>query len=84
MALTEKYSSAAGAGAHDGTTEGNAFSWVEMIADINAGNGAGIRYNHKGNVTRAASDTISAGGTVGSPCIIRGYTTTIGDGYRGG
>jgi len=83
MALVEKYSSAAGAGAHDGSSEANAFSWAEMVADINAGNGAGIRYNHKGDITFSESVSITNAGTIGSPCIIRGYKTTIGDGYQG-
>jgi len=84
MALVEKYSSAAGAGDHDGSSEANAFSFVEAVADYAAGNGAGVRYNHKGDLALSASLNFGAtGATVGSPCIFRGYKTTIGDGYLG-
>ena len=84
MALTEKYVSAAGAGSHDGSSEANAFSWSEMITDINAGSKAGNRYNVKGNISGGTTaQTISGSGTVTSPVIIRGYTSTIGDGYLG-
>lgn len=36
MALIESYVSDAGGGLHDGSSEANAFSWSEMITDINA------------------------------------------------
>lgn len=86
MAFTEKYSSAAGAGSHDGSSEANAWSWTEAITAINAlgaGGAAGLRLNHKGNVTRTASDTYTVGGSSSSPFVIRGYSSTIGDGYQG-
>ena len=87
MAITEKYSSPAGAGANDGSSEANAWSWTAMITAVNAlgvGGGAGLRVNHKGNVTRTASDNMtSGGGTFASPFILRGYLSTIGDGYLG-
>jgi hypothetical protein len=84
VAISEVYVSSAGAGAHDGTSEANAFSWTEMATDINAGSAAGKRYNVKGNIgALGASTTLSGSGTGTSPVIIRGYTTTIGDGYQG-
>lgn len=87
MALTDLYVSDAGAGAHDGTTAGNAFSFTEMVADINLGGKAGNRYNvikGAGAIARTTTtDTISGSGTATSPVIIRGYTTTITDGYQG-
>lgn len=82
MALTERYVSASGAGAHDGTSEADAFSWTEMISDINTPR-AGYRYNVKGNVSPSATDTITGDGSATSPNIIRGYSSTIGDGYLG-
>lgn len=87
MAITENYVSAAGGGAHDGSTEADAFSWAEMVADINgagAGGRAGIRFNIKGTISRTTTtDTLSTGGTSTSPLMLRGYGTTIGDGYQG-
>lgn len=85
MAITDKYVSVAGGGAHDGTTEADAFTWAEMLTDINAGGKAGNRYNVIAGTTYtlAATSTISGSGSATSPIIIRGYTTTIGDGYQG-
>lgn len=86
MAITEKYVNNAGAGAHDGSNDANAFSWAEMITDINAGSKAGNRYNVKqdGTYSRTTTaDTLSAGGSATSPVIIRGYKTAIGDCYLG-
>lgn len=83
MAITEYYVSVAGAGAHDGTSTGNALTLTEMVTQINAlgaGGGAGRRYNITGNHTgRGASDSITIGGTATSPLILRGYNATIGD-----
>lgn len=84
MAITEKFVSSAGAGAHDGSSEANAFSWAEMVTDINAGGKAGNRYNVKGSISRTTTtDTLTGDGTSTSPVIIRGYGTTIGDGFQG-
>jgi len=83
MAITEYYISAAGGGAHDGTTEADAWTLSEAITANNAlgaGGAAGRRYNIKGaHTARGASDTISVGGTATSPTIWRGYNSTIGD-----
>jgi hypothetical protein len=81
MALTERYVSVAGGGAHDGTTEADAFTWAEMVTDINTPR-AGYRYNVKAGSTYAnagTATTITGDGTATSPNIIRGYTTSIGD-----
>lgn len=86
-AITEKYVSSAGAGTHAGTSEANAFSWAEMITDINAGGKAGNRYNvirGGGAIARTTTtDTVSGSGTSTSPIIIRGYLTVITDGFQG-
>jgi hypothetical protein len=79
MAITERYVTTTGAGAHDGTTEGNAFTWAEMVTDINTPR-VGYRYNVKaGTYSLSASDTITADGTAASGNCIRGYNSTIGD-----
>ena len=84
MAITEKYVSSAGGGAHDGSTEADAFSWAEMVTDINLGGKAGNRYNVKGSVSRTTTtDTVTGDGSLTSPIIIRGYSSTIGDAYLG-
>lgn len=87
MAITERYASASGAGAQDGTSEANAWSWSGWIAAVNAlgaGGGAGLRINYKGDVSRTTnSDALSVGGTATSPLILRGYASVIGDGYQG-
>jgi hypothetical protein len=59
-----------------------------MIADINLGTQAGVRFNvaaSGGAIARAATaDTLTGGGTVTSPVVIRGYSgTTPGDGNLG-
>lgn len=79
MAFTERYTTSAGAGAHDGTSEANAFSWTEMVTDWNAGSRQGYRYNLKGNVTLAADAVFTGDGTISNPIVLRGYSSTIGD-----
>lgn len=84
MAITERYVSTTGAGAHDGTSEGNAYTWAEMVTAINGGSHAGYRYNVKqGTYSLSATSTITGDGTTTAPCIIRGYKTTIGDATPG-
>lgn len=84
MAITNRYVSTTGAGAHDGTSEANAYSWTEMVTAINGGAHAGYCYNVKqGTYTLAADDTLTGDGSTTSPCIIRGYKTTIGDATLG-
>ena len=87
MALTEKYVSSAAGGSGDGLSAGSPFTWAQMLAEINGGTGAGKRYNVKadGTYTRSTDDSMwsAVGGTTTSPICIRGYKTTIGDGYLG-
>lgn len=87
MAFTEKYVSSAAGGSGDGLSAGSPFTWAQMVAEINAGTGAGKRYNVKadGTYTRTAYDSMwsATGGTATSPIVIRGYKTVIGDGYLG-
>jgi hypothetical protein len=86
--ITERYVTSAGAGAADGTSEANAMSYATFIDYMAVGGSftaaPGDRFNLKGSISRTTtSDTWVNGGTVTSPVIIRGYTTTIGDGYLG-
>lgn len=75
MAITEKYASSAGAGANDGSSEANAWSWATMLTSAAAGD----RINFKGNHTLTANATFTSAGTATSPIILRGYNSTIGD-----
>lgn len=84
MAITERYVTTAGAGSHDGTSEANAYSWSEMLTAINGGAAAGYRYNVKqGTYSLGASSTLTGAGSASAPLVIRGYKTTIGDGFQG-
>lgn len=83
MALTERYVTPTGAGSHDGTSEANAFSFAEMVADINTPR-TGYRYNVKqGTYSLGAMVTITGDGSTTSPNVIRGYKTTPGDATLG-
>ncbi len=77
--MATRYASSAGGGAHDGTTEADAWSYAEMILACDG------HYTYfKGNHTLSADSTLSGcPGTVNSPTVIEGYTTTPGDGYQG-
>lgn len=75
MAFTERYVSVAGAGAHDGTSEANAWTFAEMIT---AAPSAGTRVNVKAGSYSVGAYTIGTG-TVAAPFVIRGYNSTIGD-----
>jgi len=75
MAITEKYVTTTGAGAHDGTSEANAWSLTEAIAAAAAGNRVNVK---AGTYTLGAGATFPAG-TVAAPIIWRGYSSTIGD-----
>ena len=84
MAMTTKYVSTTGAGAHDGSSEANAFSITEMATDINAGGKAGTEYAVKqGTYSIGASITLTGDGSTTAPILIRGYKTTPGDATLG-
>lgn len=89
MAITEKYVSSLAGGSGNGNTEGTAYSFSQMLSLISAGaTSIGFRYNIKadGTYSRSGGDDFagSAGnGSATSPLVIRGYKTTIGDGYLG-
>jgi hypothetical protein len=79
-AWTDRYVSVAGAGSHDGTTEGNAFTLAEAIADA-ATPHAGYRYNViAGTYANTTTSRAFAGaGSTTAPIWWRGYKTTAGD-----
>lgn len=79
MAFTQKYCTPTGAGAHDGSSEANAWTLAEAIAETPK---AGYIINMKGTFSVAADQTLSVAGSVTAPIIWRGYSSTIGDGGR--
>lgn len=78
MAWTERYVSVAGGGAHNGTTEADAWTLAEAIA---APYGTGQRINVKaGTYANTTTDrTFGVAGTTTAPIWWRGYNSTIGD-----
>lgn len=87
MAFTEKYVSALAGGGGNGLTAGTAYTFTEMKNELNAGAPAlaGTRYNIKadGTYSRTGNEATGPSGTNTSPIYLRGYKTTIGDGYLG-
>lgn len=76
MAFTEKYVTVSGAGAHDGSSEANAWTFAEMIAAAPA---AGTRVNIKTGTYNSGTVTLPASGSSSAPIILRGYSSSIGD-----
>lgn len=90
MAFTEKYVSSLAGGSGDGLSPGAAFTFSQMVSEIQSGSGTGgrgKRYNIKadGTYTRTTYDSLggSVSGTNQLPIALRGYKTTPGDGYLG-
>ncbi len=77
MAFTERYVTVAGAGAHNGTSEADAWTFAEMITAL-GGVGTGIRVNMKSGTYSEGSTTLPAG-AANAPFVLRGYDATIGD-----
>lgn len=82
MAFLQRYASSAGAGLIDGTSEANAWDWATMLTDANPGT-TGVIINFKGNHTLLADATFTNSGSAAAQLRLRGYATTIGDGYQG-
>lgn len=77
MAFTDYYVSVAGGGAHDGTSEANAWTLAESLA---APAPAGARVNVKtGSYTLVGGTSAFPTGTIPLPILFRGYNSTIGD-----
>jgi hypothetical protein len=77
MAFTEKYCTSAGAGAHDGTSEANAWTLAEAISGVASGNRVNVKAGTFANTT--TNRTFSTAGSTTAPIWWRGYTSTIGD-----
>lgn len=77
MSFTERYCSVAGGGAHDGTTEADAWTLAEAITNYAAGHRINVKAGTYANTT--TSRTLGTNGTTTSPVWWRGYNTTIGD-----
>lgn len=75
MAYTERYVSVAGGGAHDGTSEANAWTITEAFTNAVAGERVNII---SGSYTVAAAEA-TAVGTFASFLTFRGYNSSIGD-----
>jgi hypothetical protein len=74
VAFTERYVSVAGAGAHDGTSEANAWTLAEAITNAVAGQ----RVNIKAGSYSQGAATLPVG-TPASYLVWRGYNSAIGD-----
>lgn len=77
MAFAEKYASVAGGGAHDGSSEADAWTFAEADAAYAAGDRINVKVG-----THSLTTTLSTLGTAGTttqPVWWRGYNTVIGD-----
>lgn len=77
MAWTERYVSVSGAGAHDGTSEANAWTLAEAIAAYASGQRINVKAGTYSNTT--TTRTFATAGTTTAPIWWRGYKTAIGD-----
>lgn len=77
MSWSEKYVSVAGAGAHDGSSEANAWTFAEALAAYSTGQRINVK---AGTYAFGAGDALfGTAGTTTAPIWWRGYNTTIGD-----
>lgn len=90
MALTNRYVNNAGSGLADGTSEANAMSFATFTDYMVTGGSftaaAGDVFLLKLDGTYSRTTTTDAwvnGGTVTSPVVVRGYSSSITDGYQG-
>lgn len=74
MAITEKYVTVAGGGLHDGSSEANAWTFTEALANAVAGDRVNVKL---GTHTCTTASTVN--GTYTDPIYVRGYVSTIGD-----
>lgn len=80
MALTERYVTADAAGGGDGSS-GNPWTLAEAFSNAAAGDRVNVKAGTYANTTTTLAPTNS--GTLGYPIILRGYSSTIGDGNQG-
>ncbi len=85
MALLNKFVSATGISGLDGNSYATAYTFGEMVGQMNSGLASGRLYNvfADGVYTRPATDTIATGGVIAAPVFIRGCRVVTGDGYLG-
>jgi len=82
MAMTTRYVSPTGAGLHDGSSEANAWSVNEMMANAVAGDHCYYKGSYSKNTHGAINSPTNAGSS--SQFIIwEGYNTVPGDGFQG-
>jgi hypothetical protein len=86
--MPDKYVTVSGAGTNSGDSEANAYTWAQMLTFMNglsAGGAAGYVVNVKAGSygSFGANQAFTVNATVASRCILRGYSTTPGDGYIG-
>src|ERR1700675_3337465 len=81
MALTDRYVTSTGTDTYaNSTNSATPMSLTTAFANAAAGDRINIKV---GTYTRSASDTPANAGTVTSPIIYRGYSSSIGDGNLG-
>ena len=76
MAFNEKYVTVTGGGLHDGSSEANAWTLAEGVANYAAGDRVNVK---AGTYTASSAITWSTGGGQYTPIHWRGYKTSIGD-----
>ena len=78
MAYTETFASVAGAGSHDGSTAGNAWTLAEAFTNATSVTTA-TRVNIISGDYSSGADVIDGVGTIVQLLCFRGYNSTIGD-----
>jgi hypothetical protein len=76
MAFSEKYVTVTGGGLHDGSSEANAWTLAEGVANYAAGDRVNVK---AGTYTASSAITWSTSGGQYTPVHWRGYKTSIGD-----
>jgi hypothetical protein len=79
MAITERYVTAAAAGGGDGS-EGNPWTLAEALANVAKNERLNIKADSTYDITSAIDFTNS--GDTDEPILVRGYSSTIGDGGK--
>ena len=74
MAFTEKYVTVTGGGLHNGSSEANAWTIDEAIANVVAGDRVNVKLG-----THTCTSSTTTSGTYTNPIAVRGYVSTIGD-----